>query len=228
MRMRSEQGRGMPEIYESLSQGNRPLWQPNRPSSWSTTTCAVLDLLTGVVQSLGLTAAAYDSAVEFLAAYHPSGPGCLILDVRMPGMSGLELQERLAAASDPVPIIFLTGHGDVPMAVEAMRKGAFFFLEKPFGMEELCDKIQKALEQAERNWQSLMEREAARKKLAKLTPAERRVLDFVVAGNANKAIAETLGLSVRTIEVHRARLTRKLGIKSQADLLRLVQRASLG
>jgi two-component system, LuxR family, response regulator FixJ len=184
---------------------------------------AVLDLLAGVVQSLGLKAVAHESAIDFLKSHHPPGPACLILDVRMPGMSGLDLQQRLVAAKDPMPIIFISGHADVPMAVEAMQKGAFFFLEKPFGMKELCDKIQEALRVAEERWQRRQEQEAALKKLAKLKPAERRVLDYVVAGNANKAIAETFGLSVRTIEVHRARLTRKLGVKAQADLLRLVQ-----
>jgi two-component system, LuxR family, response regulator FixJ len=186
---------------------------------------AVLDLLTQVVQSLGLKAVACLSADEFLTAYHPSGPGCLVLDVRLPGMSGLELQRLLAAEADPMPIIFITAHADVSMAVEAMQQGAFFFLEKPFEMRDLCDKIQEALRLAEMTWQRRLEREAACGKLATLTPAERRVLGYVVAGNSNKTIAAALGLSVRTIEVHRARITKKLGIKAQADLLRLVQTA---
>jgi two-component system, LuxR family, response regulator FixJ len=186
---------------------------------------AVLDLLAKVVQSLGLKAAAYDSAHEFLKSYHPSGPGCLILDVRMPGMSGLELQEHLTASGDKTPVIFITAHGDVPMAVKVMQKGAFFLLEKPFRMQDLCGKIQEALQLAEKNWRRRMEQDAAIGKLRALTPAERRVLDWIVAGKANKTIAATLGLSVRTIEVHRARITRKLGIKAQADLLRLVQTA---
>jgi FixJ family two-component response regulator len=189
---------------------------------------AVLDLLTTVVQSLGLKAAAYGSGGDFLKAYQPAGPGCLILDVRMPGMSGLELQEHLIGAGDVLPIIFITAHADVRMAVEAMEKGAFFLLEKPFRMQEVCDKIQEALRLAEKNWQRRVERENAIGKLATLTPAERRVLDFVVAGNASKVIAETLGLSVRTIEVHRARMTKKLGLKAQADLLKMVQAAAMG
>jgi FixJ family two-component response regulator len=184
---------------------------------------AVLRALAKVVQSLGLKAAAYRSAEAFLEAYEPSGPGCLVLDVRMPGMSGLELQERLAAAGAPLPIIFITAHADVRMAVEAMEKGAFSFLEKPFRMEELCDKIQEALGLARKGWQRRQEREDAVRRLAALTPAERRVLDFVVAGKANKTTAEALGISVRTVEVHRAKIMKKLKMKSRADLLKLVR-----
>jgi FixJ family two-component response regulator len=184
---------------------------------------AVLRALAKVVQSLGLKAAAYRSAEAFLEAYETSGPGCLVLDVRMPGMSGLDLQKRLAAAKDILPIIFITAHADVRMAVEAMEKGAFSVLEKPFRMEELCDKIQEALGLARKGWQRRREREDALRRLAALTPAERRVLDFVVAGKANKTTAEALGISVRTVEVHRARIMKKLKMKSRADLLKLVR-----
>ncbi len=187
---------------------------------------AVLRALAKVVQSLGLKAAAYRSAEAFLEAYEPSGPGCLVLDVRMPGMSGLDLQNRLAATKEVLPIIFITAHADVRTAVEAMEKGAFSFLEKPFHMQQLCDKIQEALGLARKGWQRRREREDALRRLAALTPAERRVLDFVVAGKANKTTAEALGISVRTVEVHRARIMKKLKMKSRADLLKLVGAAA--
>ncbi len=186
---------------------------------------AVLRALAKVVESLGLKAAPYASAEAFLDAYRPSGPGCLVLDVRMPGMGGLELQERLHAGDGILPIIFITAHGHVRMAVEAMEKGAFSFLEKPFRAEELCDKIREAVAVARKSWQRHLERKDAEGRLAALTPAERRVLDFVVAGKANKATAEALAISVRTVEVHRARIMRKLKLKSRAELLRLVRAA---
>jgi FixJ family two-component response regulator len=187
---------------------------------------ATLRTLRKALQSLGLKAVAYSSAEAFLEAYQPSGPGCLVLDVRLPGMSGLELQQRLRATGGILPIIFVTAHADVPTAVKAMEKGAFWLLQKPFRVKELCDKIQKAVALARKNWQRHQKRQAAQRRLAALTPAERRVLDFVVAGKANKATAEALGISVRTVEVHRARIMKKLKMKSRAELLKLVGAAA--
>jgi two-component system response regulator TtrR len=188
---------------------------------------AILKVLTKLVESLGLKSSAFKSAQEFLKARNPAEPGCLVLDVRMPAMSGLELQERLAAAGDPLPIIFVTAYGDVPMAVDAMTRGAVSFLEKPFRIQDLCDKIQEALKLAEEGFSRRQEREVARSLLARLTPAERRVLDLVVAGGTSKSIAEALERSVRTIEVHRARIAKKLGAKSRIELVRLVEAAAL-
>ena len=141
-------------------------------------------------------------------------------------MSGLALQDRLVARGDPMPIIFLTGHADVGDGGRGHAEGGLLLRgEAVRDAADLCDKVREALKLTEQRWQKRMARDAAAAKLAKLTPAERRVLNFVVAGNPSKVIAETLGLSIRTIEVHRARITRKLGVKAQTDMLRLVQTA---
>ena len=187
---------------------------------------AVVRVLAELVKAIGLDAQGYDSADKFLATYKRSGPGCLVLDVILPGMNGMELQERMLAAGSTLPIVFITGHADVRMAVEVMEKGAFGFLEKPFRKQELVDKIQKAIRRDQENWQLLRQREEADRRLARLTPAERRVFDRVVAGQTNKLVAQGLGLSVRTVEVHRARIMAKLKVKSRADLLKLAAAAS--
>jgi len=187
---------------------------------------AMLRMLAKVTESLGLAASPYRSAEEFLAAYRPIGPACLVLDVRMPGMSGLELQRQLAAAGGALPVIFITAHADVRMAVEAMQQGAVAFLEKPFGVQELCDKIQAALRLAQDHWLRRQQRRRAREQLALLTPAESRVLHLLVGGLTNPMIAKELGLSVRTVEVHRGRIVKKLKRKSRIDLLRLVEQAA--
>jgi RNA polymerase sigma factor (sigma-70 family) len=163
----------------------------------------------------------FASAQAFLDDYDSSKPGCLVLDVRMPGISGLELQERLAARRINVPIIFITGHGDVQMAVRALQAGAFDFVEKPFNDQDLLDRIQKAIAfDAERRG-----KEAQRAQLqalfASLTPREREVLDLVVEGMSNKAIANTLGLSAKTVEVHRAKVMEKMHARSISDLVKM-------
>ncbi len=183
---------------------------------------AILRLLTELVKAMGLEVNAHESAEEFLETYKASGPGCLVLDVRVRGMSGMELQRELAAAGSTLPIVFITGHADVRMAVEAMERGAFGFLEKPFRPQELCEKIQSAVRLDVEAWRRREERERADARLARLTPAERKVVDRVVAGKTNKMIAEELGLSTRTVEAHRARLMGRLGLKSRAELLGLM------
>ena len=183
---------------------------------------AIIRLLTELVKAIGLDVKACQSAEEFLAVYKASGPGCLVLDVRVPGMSGMELQRQLTAAGSTLPIIFLTGYADVRMAVEAMEWGAFGFLEKPFRPQELCEKIQSAVRLDAEVWRQREERESAAARLAQLTPAERRVADLVAAGQTNKMIARELGLSTRTVEAHRARLMGRLGMKSRTELVGLV------
>ncbi len=183
---------------------------------------AIIAALKELVGLLGLQAVAYRSASEFLEAYRPSGPGCLVLDVRMPGMSGLELQKELLARGIELPTIIITGFGDVRMAVEAMKAGAIEFLEKPFRPQELCDHIHRAIKLATDKWQSREHCEQLRQQLASLTSAEKEVLKLVVVGKTNRMIAEELGLSVRTIEDRRARMMRKLGMKSRAELIELV------
>jgi FixJ family two-component response regulator len=163
-----------------------------------------------------------ESAREFLQKHDPTQPGCLVLDVRMPEMSGLELQEQLNLLGAVIPVIFITGHGDVPMAVEAMQAGAFDFLQKPFRDQDLIDRIQRALEKDRANRAVLDERAAIRQRLESLTPREREVLDMVASGKPNKIMASDLGVSQRTIEIHRARVMEKMAATSLAQLVRMV------
>jgi two-component system, LuxR family, response regulator FixJ len=183
---------------------------------------AVRNSLRLLVKSVGLTATALASAQEFLASYDPLQPGCLVLDVRMPGMSGLELQQRLNLLGAVIPVIFITGHGDIPMAVEGMQQGAFDFLQKPFRDQDLIDRIQRALEKDRANRVELGERSRIREQHQTLTPREREVLALVTSGKANKVMAADLGLSQRTIEIHRARVMEKMGASSLAHLVRMV------
>jgi FixJ family two-component response regulator len=183
---------------------------------------AVRNSLRLLVKSVGLTAAAFVSAQEFLATYDPHQPGCLVLDVRMPGMSGLDLQQQLNLRGAVIPVIFITGHGDIPMAVEAMQHGALDFLPKPFRDQDLIDRIQRALEKDRETRAALGQRARNRERLASLTPREREVLTLVASGKANKAMAAELGLSQRTVEIHRARVMEKMGASSVAQLVRMV------
>jgi FixJ family two-component response regulator len=183
---------------------------------------AIIKALVELVKLIGLRSEAYTSADAFLAAYKPCGPACMILDVRMPGMSGMELQRHLAANGTPLPLIVVTGHADVRMAVEAMKMGAVEFLEKPFRMQELCDNIQKAVRIDEERWIQREQKEKVDRRFENLTPAERAVMSLVAAGKTNKIIADELGLSVRAIEDRRSRMMRKLGVKSRGELLELV------
>jgi len=183
---------------------------------------AVRNSLRLLVKSVGLSATALVSAQEFLASYDPLQPGCLVLDVRMPGMSGLELQQQLNLRGAVIPVIFITGHGDVPMAVAAMQQGAFDFLQKPFRDQDLMDRIQRALEKDRANRAELGERSLIREHHETLTPREREVLALVTSGKPNKVMAADLGLSQRTIEIHRARVMEKMGASSLAHLVRMV------
>jgi len=183
---------------------------------------AVRNSLRLLVKSIGLNATVLGSAQEFLASYDPMQPGCLVLDVRMPGMSGLELQQQLNLRGAVIPVIFITGHGDIPMAVEAMQQGAFDFLQKPFRDQDLIDRVQKALERDRKNRADLGERRRIRERRDSLTPREREVLALVTSGKANKVMAADLGLSQRTVEIHRARVMEKMGASSLAQLVRMV------
>ena len=183
---------------------------------------AVRGSLRLLLKSVGLTPNAMGSAREFLTKYDSTQPGCLVLDVRMPEMSGLELQEQLNLQGAVIPVIFITGHGDVPMAVEAMQAGAFDFLQKPFRDQDLIDRIQRALEKDHSNRIALTERSAIRDRLDSLTPREREVLTMVASGKANKVMASDLGVSQRTVEIHRARVMEKMGASSLAQLVRMV------
>ena len=184
---------------------------------------AVIRLVTELSCAIGLGAQSWCSAEAFLAAYTPAGPGCLVLDVRMPGMSGLQLQKELGQRGATLPIILITGHADVRMAVEAMKSGAFEFLEKPFRTQDLCDKIQDAVRWDKENWQRRKDREIAESLISGLTPAERQVMELVAAGKTNKEIAAELDLSIRAVEDRRARMMRRLQVKSRAEFLKLLK-----
>ncbi len=175
-----------------------------------------------LAKSVGLNATAFAGAPQVLAGYDPQQPGCLVLDVRMPGMSGLELQQLLNLRGAVIPVIFITGHGDVPMAVESMQQGAFDFLQKPFRDQELIDRIQRALQSDRARRNELAQRSRIRERYDSLTPREQEVLALVSAGKANKVMAADLGLSQRTVEIHRARVMQKMGAGSLAQLVRMV------
>jgi two-component system, LuxR family, response regulator FixJ len=183
---------------------------------------AVRSSLRLLLKSVGLIPLAFGSAREFLHEYDPEQPGCLVLDVRMPEMSGLELQEQLNRQGAVIPVIFITGHGDVPMAVEAMQAGACDFLQKPFRDQDLIDRIQRALEKDRATRAILNERSLIRRRLELLTPSEREILDMVSGGKPNKIMAADLGVSQRTVEIHRARVMEKMGAASLAQLVRMV------
>ena len=175
-----------------------------------------------LLKSLGLSAVAYDSAAAFLASYDPEQPGCLLLDIRMPVVSGLELQQQLNLRGAITPIIFITGHGDVPMAVEAMQHGAFDFLQKPFRDQELLDRVQQALARDRSIRDQLRSQEAIKHRLDSLTAREHDVLGLVTEGAPNKIIAHKLGISQRTVEIHRARVMEKMSADSLAQLVHMV------
>lgn len=183
---------------------------------------ALRDSLLWMLESHGLRAVGYPSGEAFLAAYDPAMAGCLVLDVRMPGMSGLELFEALRQRQSVLPVIFVTGHGDVPMAVLALKKGASDFIEKPFNDQEMLKLIQQCLarDRARRS-RRVQDAEVARR-LIQLSGREREVLDLIIAGRLNKQIADDLEISIKTVEVHRARVMEKMGARTLADLVRAV------
>jgi two-component system response regulator FixJ len=185
--------------------------------------CESLRLLIG---DIGLEVRTFTGAMPFLSQYNPSQPGCLVLDVRMSGMSGLELQAKLRDLGWRIPIIVITGHGDVPMAVEAMKAGAMDFIEKPFRDQVLLDSIQKAIDldaRARRQWQ---EKREAQSRTQLLTQREREVMERLIAGKTNKSIAFELGISQKTVDFHRANILGKVGVSSVVELVRLLQKAA--
>lgn len=181
---------------------------------------ALRESLGYLLQSEGLVVRAFEGARQFLAEYDRNSRGCLVVDVRMPEMSGLQLQEYLAAEGSTLPVIVITGHGDVPMAVKALKNGALDFIEKPFADQQLLDRVHEALDVDRRRFGERAKREDILRRLGRLTKREREVMTGVAEGKANKVIAEELGLSPKTVEVHRARLMQKLEVDSLAQLMR--------
>jgi FixJ family two-component response regulator len=180
-----------------------------------------------LIESVGLHVESFGSANEFLQANRSDVPSCLVLDIRLPGKSGLELQRELAEANIRVPIIFITSHGDVPMTVRAMKAGAVEFLTKPFRDQDLLDAVQLALERDRARRQQSAEIAALRERLESLTPRERQVLPLVISGLLNKQIAAEIGATEATVKVHRSQLLRKMGADSLPDLVRMAQRLGI-
>ncbi|MFL6549044.1 MAG: response regulator transcription factor [Povalibacter sp.] len=177
--------------------------------------------LTVLMTTVGYNAVAFARPAEFLAKYDPDQQGCLVLDVRMPEMSGLEVQQQLNRKGSLLPVILVTGHGDIPMAVQAMKDGAFDFLQKPFRDQDLLDRINAALKQDAENRAMVEQHADLRRRAESLTPREREVMALVVDGKANKVVAIDLGLSERTVEIHRANVMEKMGARSVAHLVKM-------
>ncbi len=174
-----------------------------------------------LLNTVGYKTAAFASPIEFLDKFKADAAGCLVLDIRMPGMSGLELQQHLNRMGSMLPVIFMTGHGDVPMAVQAMKEGAFEFVQKPFRDQDVLDRINHALKQDQENRSTLARRADVLQHFESLTAREKQVMAMVVDGAANKVIAIDLGLSERTVEIHRAKVMEKMGARSVAHLVKL-------
>jgi len=182
---------------------------------------AIRFAMQALMDSVNLHHEIFASGDEFLEKISEQRPGCLVLDIRMPGLGGLELQEELIKRGNTLPIIFITGHGDVPMAVEAMQKGAVDFIQKPFRDQELLDRIREALETDEERREEQQHHAEVVERLHRLTNREREVFDLVVTGKPNKVIAYELGVSQRTVEIHRARVMEKMQARSLADLVKM-------
>jgi FixJ family two-component response regulator len=189
---------------------------------------AIRDSLAMLLRSVGLATRTYASAQAFLDGFQPAGNACVLADVRMPGMSGLELQEALRARQMKVPVIILTGHGDISMAVRAMKAGAADFIEKPYNDQVLIDAVHRALAASRGiDTRPAADREAVEARVGTLSPREREVMQLVIEGKPNKVIATRLGLSTRTVEVHRAKVMEKMQAASLAELVRMALTAGL-
>ncbi|MDP1654297.1 MAG: response regulator transcription factor [Rhodocyclaceae bacterium] len=185
---------------------------------------AMRDSLQWLLESQGFAVTAYASAEDFLAACRDGMAGCIVLDVRMPGMSGLELYEQLNARQCALPVIFITGHGDVPMAVSALKKGAVDFIEKPFSDKDMLRLIGQCLELDRGNREKQQQTEVLARRLASLSEREIEVMDLILAGKLNKQVADILNISIKTVEVHRARIMDKMEVRTVAELVQAVMR----
>lgn len=186
---------------------------------------AIRDSLRWLFESRGYRVETYDSGEAFLAGYKVDSPGCVLLDVRMGGMSGIQLYDKLRTRNFSLPVLFLTGHGDVPMAVEAMKSGAVDFIEKPFNDNKLVDRVEVYVKRNAREREARVQRETVTARLAALTAREREVMEHVLAGKLNKVIADELDISMRTVEVHRSRVMEKMGVRSAVELAQLLSAA---
>ena len=181
----------------------------------------VRDAIGMLLDTVDIPYETFATAQDFLDAYDVTRTGCLVLDIRMPGMSGLELQEKLIEDNAPIPIVFITGHGDIPMAVDAMKRGAVDFIRKPFRDQELLDRVHEALNVDSENRNAYADLASIRNKVDSLTPREHEVFERVAAGQANKVVAIDLGISERTVEIHRSQVMQKTKARTLADLVRM-------
>ena len=180
-----------------------------------------------LIRSAGLAVETFATAHEFLERHSHKGPSCLVLDVKMPGLNGLELQEKLLSQEYAMPIIFITGHGDIPMTVKAIKKGAIDFLSKPFDDKDLLDAVHEALQTDSKAWTVRDELEDIHRRLKSLTPREYEILTYVINGMLNKQIAYALKISEKTVKVHRGRVMEKMGVDSVAELVRLTEKLDI-
>ncbi|MGJ5818839.1 response regulator transcription factor [Paludibaculum fermentans] len=187
---------------------------------------SVQEALTNLLRSVGLKAQTFSNAQDFLSSQRPDAPGCLVLDVRLPGMSGLDLQLRLTEAQIGIPIIFITGHGDIRMSVRAMKAGAVDFLTKPFRAQELLDAVQESIERDRAARKQRSETAELRARYESLSSREREVMGFVVRGLLSKQIASRLGITLATVKLHRGAVMNKMRVNSLADLVRIAQALS--
>ncbi len=188
---------------------------------------SVREAIESLIRSVGLRVETFETAQEFLRSTRPDAPGCVVLDVRLPGLSGLDLQRELAAHGINLPVIFITGHGDIPMSVRAMKAGALEFLTKPFRDQDLLDAIQQALERDLSARQQRTETAELRERFDSLTSREREVIGLVVSGLLNKQIAGELGTSEVTIKIHRSQVMKKMGAGSLAELVRMTEKLGI-
>lgn len=185
---------------------------------------AIRDALSWLLQSRGIPCTTYDNAESFLDAWTPALAGCVVLDMRMSGMSGLDCFDRLREQNSTLPVIFLTGHGDVPLAVSTLKKGAFDFFEKPLNDNDLATRIQEAMELDARQRADNATADSLNARISSLTTREKQIMELVLAGKFNKVIADELNISMRTVEVHRANLFDKMQVKTAVELANLLKR----
>lgn len=187
---------------------------------------AIRDALAWLLKSRGLQSVGYPSAEEFLDQWTPEMAGCVVLDMRMGGMTGFDCFDRLCERKSTLPVIFLTGHGDVPMAVGALKKGAFDFFEKPVNDNDLADRIEQALALNAEQRQATAAVDSVRSRISRLTTREKQIMELVLAGKFNKVIADELNISMRTVEVHRANIFEKMQVKTAVELANLLKTSS--